>query len=136
MASAVLIVILAAVGLGASLVLISREQRRGEATGGSDPSSPICGRHPASRPARAERPGAIAQLLLQAYQPAAGVEDMRTFAWYYLMRLCHAERRTLRGHKGAVYHADSSPDGKTLVSCGVDGTVRFWECRYRPDSCA
>ena len=56
--------------------------------------------------------------LLRKYRPAPGEEDIREFAWYYLMRLCQEEQRTSRGHKGAVYHAGFSPDGRTLVSCG------------------
>ena len=51
-----------------------------------------------------------------------GERDLRNFAWYYLRRLCHDERLTLRGHKGAVNHAEFSRDGRTLVSCGYDGT--------------
>jgi serine/threonine protein kinase len=64
--------------------------------------------------------------LLDKYRPVPGEEDVRNFAWYLLRRLCHAERRTLRGHKGRVYQVNFSPDGHTLVSCGQDGTVRFW----------
>jgi eukaryotic-like serine/threonine-protein kinase len=30
--------------------------------------------------------------------PKAGDEDLRSFAWYYLWRLSHAEPRTIRGH--------------------------------------
>ena len=65
--------------------------------------------------------------LLNKWRPAPGEPDVRNFAWHYLLRLCHDERLTLRGHKGAVYHAEFSRDGRTLVTCGQDGTVRFWE---------
>jgi dipeptidyl aminopeptidase/acylaminoacyl peptidase len=36
-------------------------------------------------------------------------------------------RATLTGHRGQINCLTFSPDGKTLVSGGSDGTVRFWD---------
>lgn len=38
-----------------------------------------------------------------------------------------AEIGRFQGHGGHIYSIDLSPDGQTLISSSVDGTVRFWE---------
>ena len=65
--------------------------------------------------------------LLSLHKPAHGEEDNRSFAWHYLWRSCHFRPKALTGHERDVYHVEYSPNGKTLVSCGQDGTVRVWD---------
>ena len=61
---------------------------------------------------------------LASHQPKAGQEDLRSFEWYYLWRLCHRDRRTFEfaGGNAAIV---LSPDGKTLAAggWGVDQTT-------------
>ncbi len=68
-----------------------------------------------------------AEKLLARNLPGPDEEDSRTFAWRHLWLKSHAERRTLKGHIGDVYHVEFSPNGKLLASSGKDGTVLIWE---------
>jgi eukaryotic-like serine/threonine-protein kinase len=65
--------------------------------------------------------------ILLRYRPRANEDDLRDFVWYHLLSRCHSERRTLRGHRGAVYHVEFSPRGDLLASSGQDGMVMIWD---------
>ena len=68
-----------------------------------------------------------AREILTRYQPQAGEDDLREFAWYHLIKRCQGERRTLTGHRDEVYHVEYSRRGDLLASTGKDGMVLIWD---------
>ncbi len=77
---------------------------------------------------------------LARHVPKAGDEDLRSFAWHYLWRLCHAESRTLRNHviSGLASPPEVlafSPDGAQLAGLtqlqyGNKGSFRVWDTAF------
>jgi WD40 repeat protein/serine/threonine protein kinase len=65
-----------------------------------------------------------ARELLEKYLPGPGRNDTcRDFAWYYLWRQCHDDRRTITAHTGDVHFVAFSPDSGLLATAGQDRTV-------------
>ena len=68
--------------------------------------------------------------LLESQRPKVDEDDLRTFEWYYLWRLCQGG---LRHHFPMIHHDNVaamalSPDGQTLAT-GFDQTTKLWDTR-------
>ena len=73
--------------------------------------------------------------LLESNRPQSHEDDLRTFEWYYLWRLCHQNLRFTASVPAVSKHLHSngqnriaiSPDGKTLAASGTDGIIKLWD---------
>ena len=65
--------------------------------------------------------------MLDYWQPTDRSEDFRGFEWYYLWRLYHSDRLTLRGHSAPVRCVAYTRDGKFLATAGDDQTAKVWD---------
>ncbi len=54
-------------------------------------------------------------------------ETLQNSAWRLLRLLAKRDRLTLNGHSESVVSIDYSPDGMTLASSSLDGTIRLWD---------
>jgi WD40 repeat protein len=60
-------------------------------------------------------------------QRHADEDDLRSFEWYYLWRLCHGEVLAVDAHERWVRSLAISPDGGRLATGSFDHRVRLWD---------
>jgi serine/threonine protein kinase len=56
-------------------------------------------------------------------------KDLRGWEWYHLWRVSNQARVTLRGHEDLVTQVAFSPDGRRILSCDYDGTLKAWDAK-------
>jgi eukaryotic-like serine/threonine-protein kinase len=65
--------------------------------------------------------------LLEGQRPGPGRDDLRSWEWHLLWRLCHDELRTLTGHSAPISGLAYSRDGRRIATADVDGTLKVWD---------
>ena len=58
--------------------------------------------------------------LLEKHRPRPGETDLRGFEWHYLRRLFQSDLLTVKAHPGGVTAVAFTPDGKRLVTSGIE----------------
>jgi len=53
--------------------------------------------------------------------------DLHGWEWFRLSHISDQALMNLRGHKSIIYSVSFSPDGKRIISCGRDQTIRVWD---------
>jgi WD40 repeat protein len=54
-------------------------------------------------------------------------ERLRGWEWHYMMRLRDGGRLPLAEHRGGLWIAVFSPDGRRIANASIDGTVNIWD---------
>ena len=129
-AAAVLVVVLAVIGLVTSTLLIAREQLATATALQAETHAREDLRRDFyfHRIALAHRELSVNNLkrALQLLDECPG--DLREWEWHYLMRLCRVEPVILRD-KTEVNSLAFSPDGLLLASGGGDGAIKIWNVK-------
>jgi WD40 repeat protein len=69
-----------------------------------------------------------ARSILESYVPSQGSRDLRGFEWNYFKELAKGDQlKTVPAHSNIASVIAFTPDGRTLVTAGFDGRIKFWE---------
>jgi WD40 repeat protein/tRNA A-37 threonylcarbamoyl transferase component Bud32 len=60
-------------------------------------------------------------------EPASGLNEYRSFEWYYLWKRCDPELITLAEHGGRITAVAYSANGRIFATGDASGTIRLWD---------